>query len=90
MTLEQFLKLIDIIQKESDATKLSESYEKQQNKQEVFIPTAGSTTTGKSTNKSKLSKEEEEDDDLDHLTRLITSAEIDSKFNSLNSKPNYY
>lgn len=81
MNLEQFLKLIDIIQKQSDATKLSESYEKVSEKQQkgsssqqVFIPSSGSGGS-----QSKLSKQQQEDEDLDHLTRLITSDEIDSK-----------
>ena len=86
MNLEQFLKLIDIIQKQSDATKLSESYEKVSEKQQksggssssqqVFVP---SHTAGGSNSKSTLSKQQQEDEDLDHLTRLITSDEIDSK-----------
>jgi hypothetical protein len=80
MTLDQFLKLIDIIQKDSDATKLSESYEKQQqqqNKQEVFVQSASSG--GKSMKMAGAGgSEQEEDDDFDNLTQLITSDEIDS------------
>lgn len=99
LTLEQFMQLTDIIQRDMDATKLSESYEKKVAKQERQEAANGSASLGfktsqesqvlrvpkTSTNEAETKDDEEEGmfDEVDELSEEEATREI---FNELKGK----